>query len=96
MSLKILFLNYHQGIFLENFEALNNKHGKCFHYDTSSNGEDISGLIEFTDVGGVLPVSNKRFSSLKHEISQNLLYSAMDLHKGWRRRYPWLQTGQCC
>lgn len=61
-----------------------------------SNGEDIKGLIEFTDVGGLLLDSNKRFSSLKQEISQNLLYSVMDLYKGWRWRYPWLQTGQCC
>jgi len=30
-----LFLNYHQGIFPEKFEVLNNKHGICFHYDTS-------------------------------------------------------------
>jgi len=36
MSLKILFLSYHQGIFPENFEALNNKCGKRFHYDTSA------------------------------------------------------------
>ena len=47
-----------------------------------SNGEDVSGLIEFTDVGGLLLDSNKRFSSLKQEISQNLLYSAMDLYRG--------------
>ena len=30
MPLKIVFLNYHQGIFPENFGALNNGHGKCF------------------------------------------------------------------
>jgi hypothetical protein len=29
-------LNFHQGIFPENFEVLNNKHGKCFHYNTSA------------------------------------------------------------
>jgi hypothetical protein len=36
MSLNILFLNHHQGIFPENSEALNNKYGKCFQYDTSA------------------------------------------------------------
>jgi hypothetical protein len=31
MSLKSLFLNYHQDIFLENCHALNDEHRKCFN-----------------------------------------------------------------
>jgi hypothetical protein len=36
MSLKILFVHYHQDIFLENCGSLNSEHGECFHHDISA------------------------------------------------------------
>jgi len=57
LSLKILFLNYHQDIFPETCGTLSSEHGECFHYKLAI--EKTSGQMEFTDVGGILLDSNK-------------------------------------
>jgi hypothetical protein len=61
MSLKILFTNFHQDIFPEKCGALNSEHGEC-HHVISAKEKTISGQVEFTDVGRLLLVSNKKFS----------------------------------
>jgi hypothetical protein len=61
MYVKILFPNYHQDIIPEKCGALNSGCGEYFHHDLS-NGEDISGQMEFTDDGRLLVGSNKKFS----------------------------------